>query len=87
MPQIPTNPSRARPRERTRGDATIRLYPDGPALVRGAFSIVDEHGRTIDVKRKTVSLCRCGRTGLAPLCDGSHARRSRDAGSGRLPKA
>lgn len=57
-------------------DVVIRVYPDGPLLVRGAFSITDEHGRVIEITRKTVSLCRCGRTGLAPLCDGSHARRS-----------
>lgn len=54
---------------------SIRVYPDGPLLVRGAFSITDEHGREIEIKRRAVSLCRCGRTGLAPLCDGSHARR------------
>lgn len=58
----------------------IRAYPDGPLLVRGTFSITDEHGEAIEIKRKTVSLCRCGRTGLAPLCDGSHAR-----GSGARP--
>ncbi|MGZ6544159.1 MAG: CDGSH iron-sulfur domain-containing protein [Actinomycetota bacterium] len=55
--------------------AAIRVYPDGPLLVRGCFSITDEHGRTIKPERKTVALCRCGRTGIAPLCDGSHARR------------
>lgn len=54
--------------------ASIRVYPDGPLLVRGSFSITDEQGREIEVVRKTVSLCRCGRSGLAPLCDGSHAK-------------
>jgi hypothetical protein len=57
-------------------DVVIRVYPDGPLVVRGGFSITDEHGNEIAMTRKTVSLCRCGRTGIAPLCDGSHARRS-----------
>lgn len=60
--------------ESTANHAAIRVYPDGPLLVRGTFTITDEHGRSIEIKRKTVSLCRCGRTGIAPMCDGSHAR-------------
>ncbi|MGH2596411.1 MAG: CDGSH iron-sulfur domain-containing protein [Actinomycetota bacterium] len=54
----------------------IRVYPDGLLLVRGDFVITDEHGRVMEIDRKVVSLCRCGRSGLAPLCDGSHAKSS-----------
>ncbi|MFB6720982.1 CDGSH iron-sulfur domain-containing protein [Kribbella sp. NPDC056345] len=50
----------------------IRAYPDGPLLIRGDFELLDEHGEPVTTRR-TVALCRCGRSGLAPLCDGTHA--------------
>lgn len=55
----------------------VRVYPDGPLLVRGDFSILDENGKAIEIKCRTVSLCRCGRSSLSPLCDGTHAIKSR----------
>jgi len=60
-------------------DAVIRAYPDGPLLVRGDFQLLDEQGRAIDPQRGTIALCRCGRSGSKPFCDGSHvlARRRR----------
>lgn len=52
---------------------TITLCPDGPLLVRGEFSIAQAPGRTPEQPdRQVVALCRCGKTGIAPLCDGSH---------------
>jgi CDGSH-type Zn-finger protein len=53
--------------------AVIRAYPDGPLLVRGDFELRDETGELIDPGRATIALCRCGRSALKPLCDGSHA--------------
>lgn len=50
----------------------IRAYPDGPLLVRGDFQLVDEDGEPIPASRRTVALCRCGRTGIPPFCDGTH---------------
>jgi CDGSH-type Zn-finger protein len=50
----------------------IRAYPDGPLLVRGDFEILDENGEPLPSTRRTVALCRCGRTGIPPLCDGTH---------------
>lgn len=76
MTEIPANQMTDRGLEPIASCAAIRVYPDGPLIVRGDFAITDEHGSAIQVDRKTVSLCRCGRSGLAPLCDGSHARRS-----------
>ncbi len=55
------------------GEATITAYPDGPYLVRGCYTIVDVDGRAIETSRRTVALCRCGRSSEKPLCDGSHA--------------
>ena len=50
----------------------IRAYPDGPLLIRGDFELLDENGDPV-TSRRTVALCRCGRSALAPLCDGTHA--------------
>jgi CDGSH-type Zn-finger protein len=50
----------------------IRAYPDGPLLVRGDFEILNENGDPIPASRRTVALCRCGRTAIPPLCDGTH---------------
>ncbi|WDZ82532.1 CDGSH iron-sulfur domain-containing protein [Micromonospora cathayae] len=51
---------------------TITPYPDGPLLVRGDFALVTPDGERIDTRRGTVALCRCGRSGLKPFCDGTH---------------
>jgi CDGSH-type Zn-finger protein len=53
--------------------ATVTMYPDGPLIVRGDFEIRDVDGTPVDAGR-TVALCRCGRSAVKPLCDGSHKR-------------
>ncbi len=50
----------------------IRAYPDGPLLVRGPFVLEGEDGTPLEVRRRTVALCRCGRSRRLPLCDGTH---------------
>jgi CDGSH-type Zn-finger protein len=47
-------------------------YRDGPLVIRGAFALRDEQGREINAGRRTIALCRCGRSQLRPFCDGSH---------------
>ncbi|TWH72267.1 CDGSH iron-sulfur domain-containing protein [Modestobacter roseus] len=54
--------------------ATITPYRDGPLVVRGDFRLVDTDGNEIDPGRKTVALCRCGKSGIKPFCDGTHKR-------------
>ena len=54
--------------------ATITPYRDGPLIVRGDFRLVDSDGQEIDPGRRTVALCRCGRSSLKPFCDGTHKR-------------
>ena len=53
-------------------DATITPYRNGPYLVRGHFTIVDQDGDEIEVTRGTVALCRCGKSRTRPFCDGTH---------------
>ncbi|MDQ3481589.1 MAG: CDGSH iron-sulfur domain-containing protein [Actinomycetota bacterium] len=40
--------------------------------MRGNFTILSRDGYEIDCRRRTVALCRCGRSALKPFCDGSH---------------
>jgi CDGSH-type Zn-finger protein len=61
------------PGEQERG-ATITPYRDGPLIVRGDFRLLDQDGAEIDPGRKTIALCRCGKSGIKPFCDGSHKR-------------
>ena len=56
-----------------REQTVITSYRDGPLLVRGPFRLQDQNGEEIDVTgRGTVALCRCGKSRIRPLCDGSH---------------
>ena len=61
----------------------ITPYRDGPLLVRGPFQLQDQEGNVIDVGRKTVALCRCGKSRMRPFCDGSHKLIRFRAPSGR----
>jgi CDGSH-type Zn-finger protein len=54
--------------------ATITPYRDGPLIVRGDFRLVDQDGTEIDPGRDTIALCRCGKSGIKPFCDGTHKR-------------
>ncbi|MGH2689584.1 MAG: CDGSH iron-sulfur domain-containing protein [Actinomycetota bacterium] len=54
--------------------AEIVAYADGPFLVRGAFEVVGQDGTKL-TERRAVALCGCGRSRLAPFCDGTHKRR------------
>ena len=51
---------------------TITPYRDGPLIVRGPVRIQDMHGQPIEIDRETVALCRCGKSRIRPLCDGTH---------------
>ena len=53
-------------------DVTVTVCPDGPLLVRGPARLRTTDGREVDHDRTVLALCRCGRSRLKPLCDGSH---------------
>ena len=53
-------------------DAQITICPDGPMLLRGDVEILTADGSPLPRRRRTVALCRCGHSGLMPLCDGTH---------------
>lgn len=58
--------------ERGQQPVTIEACPNGPLLVRGDVELVDGQGDPIERRRRTVALCRCGSSAIAPFCDGSH---------------
>lgn len=51
---------------------TITPYPDGPYLVRGAVVVQDQEGNELPLRRRTIALCRCGKSRMRPFCDGTH---------------
>jgi CDGSH-type Zn-finger protein len=55
-----------------REDVVIVPYRDGPYLVRGPLVLRDQKGRPIELGRRTVALCRCGKSRMRPFCDGTH---------------
>jgi CDGSH-type Zn-finger protein len=62
--------------------ARITPYRDGPLLVRGPFSLLDQEGNEIEVHQGTIALCRCGRSRQKPFCDGMHKAINFRAASG-----
>ena len=57
----------------------ISLFPNGPLLVHGDAELLDGDGDTLLTDTR-MALCRCGRSGNRPLCDGSHDEGFEDAG-------
>jgi CDGSH-type Zn-finger protein len=51
---------------------TVTPYRDGPYLIRGDFVLQDQEGNELPVERRTIALCRCGKSRIRPLCDGTH---------------
>jgi CDGSH-type Zn-finger protein len=70
-------------RRRAEDGALVTVYEDGPLIVRGRFAITGQDGEPIPADRRTVALCRCGRSAIKPFCDGSHARTGFRAPGGR----
>lgn len=74
LPDEPGLPDDAHLAPAQDGGATITPYRDGPLIVRGDFRLLDQDGGEIDPGRETIALCRCGKSGIKPFCDGSHKR-------------
>ena len=58
----------------------IRIAADGPLYLLGRVLVDGADGQTV-VRDTRVALCRCGKSGLKPFCDGSHGKSGfKDAG-------
>jgi CDGSH-type Zn-finger protein len=53
-------------------NSRITPYRNGPYLIRGDFTLVDQDGEEIETRRRTIALCRCGASRTKPFCDGTH---------------
>ena len=54
---------------------TIRLRKNGPYVIESdEVQVVDWNGVAFRIDRRPVALCRCGRSGTKPFCDGTHKR-------------
>lgn len=53
-------------------DLRAHAYPGGPTIVRDAHAIAAPDGSFVPVDRPTIAICRCGKSRLAPACDGTH---------------
>jgi uncharacterized Fe-S cluster protein YjdI len=53
------------------GPPTMTPVRGGPLEIRGRVVVRDEEGRAIRQDTR-MSLCRCGRSGNEPFCDGTH---------------
>lgn len=60
-------------------EVELRMCEDGPLLVRGHVRVLGPDGEEVPRRRAIVALCRCGLTGRAPWCDGSHKVAARRA--------
>ncbi|WP_132994260.1 CDGSH iron-sulfur domain-containing protein [Gordonia zhaorongruii] len=63
-------------------DVSVIPCPGGPLLVRGPISVLNGDGTEFTPRRQTVAFCRCGRSTISPMCDGSHKLRRNDRGDG-----
>jgi CDGSH iron-sulfur domain-containing protein 3 len=55
-------------------NVTIRVRPNGPLLIEGPVTIVDQNGNSFPLNpdKPAVALCRCGQSAKRPFCDGTH---------------
>lgn len=60
------------------GKLEIKIIDNGPAIVRGNFTVTGPEGKPIQLTEEQkitgVAFCRCGRSANQPFCDGSHAK-------------
>jgi CDGSH-type Zn-finger protein len=55
----------------------VTIFNNGSLRVEGDFELVDQEGRVFGLGGRTsITLCRCGRSGNQPFCDGTHKRES-----------
>ena len=56
---------------KTENKTQVRITKNGPILVSGDFTIIDENGNGLACG-KTAALCSCQKSKRLPFCDGSH---------------
>ncbi|MGD2152698.1 MAG: CDGSH iron-sulfur domain-containing protein [Gemmatimonadales bacterium] len=54
------------------GKLTVTPLANGPLLLKGSLEIRSADGKVISYHAGQAALCRCGRSGKKPFCDGTH---------------
>lgn len=52
-------------------EPSVAVVADGPLFVRGGVEVIGADGEPYEIRNR-VALCRCGRSGNKPFCDGTH---------------
>lgn len=55
----------------------VMLCPDGPMLLRGRHTVLDDDGAAHETTRPVTAVCRCDKSSTKPWCDGTHTVVSR----------
>ena len=50
-------------------DTRLQILNQGPIIVAGHVTLVDDSGKTIE-RQEPLALCRCGLSATMPYCDG-----------------
>jgi len=50
----------------------VVVCPGGPLLLRGDHVVEDADGEVHRTSRPVSAVCRCGKSAMAPWCDGTH---------------
>ncbi len=58
--------------ERRRDHPDVVVCPGGPLLLRGNHVVEDAEGEVHRTSRPVSAVCRCGKSAIAPWCDGTH---------------
>jgi len=53
-------------------DVKLKLIQNGPLKVEGTVTIIHPDGK--EEEKSNCYICRCGKSGNKPWCDGSHAK-------------
>jgi CDGSH-type Zn-finger protein len=54
-------------------EAVIEVIENGPLKITGKINLTDSK-RGVNTEVSEIWLCRCGRSGNKPYCDGTHKR-------------
>lgn len=55
-------------------DVVIRCRPNGPFVIEGPVTVIDQNGNPFPINKDkpSIALCRCGQSSRRPFCDGTH---------------
>jgi hypothetical protein len=68
---IETAPGPDEPGDEPAYQSGVAVIRDGPLWVRGGVRVIGVDGEPYEVRNR-LTLCRCGRSGNKPYCDGTH---------------